>query len=172
MAGLLGYAAAGALAGAGKGIVERAAALRDEAMAAQERADDLADREQDRAWKLEDRAPRASGGGSPRRASGGLSGSSATSERLVGEYFIDGVMHGRTRDGRMVPYATEDGRPVTSSATSKTTGSAGPAPQAMSDGPAQPAAPSAGGPRVGEEVEGYRFKGGDPNDMKSWERVS
>lgn len=75
MAGLAAYAAAGALAGAGQGIVERARALREEAMAAQERADDIADMEQRRAWQLEDKGLSGGSSGGGRRSSGGSGGS-------------------------------------------------------------------------------------------------
>lgn len=71
MAGLLSYAAAGAVAGAGQGIVERARALREEAMENLRRGDRQAERAEDRAWQVEDRelaharsaARRGSGGG-------------------------------------------------------------------------------------------------------------
>lgn len=47
-------------------------------------------------------------------------------------------------------------------------------PQAMSTGPAM-AAPetpaTSGGPAIGAVVNGYRFKGGNPNDQAAWESV-
>jgi hypothetical protein len=33
-------------------------------------------------------------------------------ERLFGEYEIDGVLHGRNRYGKMVPYTGDDGKPI------------------------------------------------------------
>jgi hypothetical protein len=49
-----------------------------------------------------------SGGGGRRRASGGSSGG----QRLSGEELgADGILYGRTRDGRMVPYTGPDGQP-------------------------------------------------------------
>jgi hypothetical protein len=65
MAGLLGYAAAGAVEAIGTSIVERAKAAEAMAMARMKREWDLEDRAQDRAWELEDRAAKgATGGGS------------------------------------------------------------------------------------------------------------
>ena len=32
-------------------------------------------------------------------------------------------------------------------------------------------APQGGGPQPGQVVNGYRFKGGNPNDQNSWEPV-
>lgn len=54
-------------------------------------------------------APHRSGG---RAASTG--GGTARSGRLMGEYDIGGILHGRTADGRMVPYMGPDGQPVRS----------------------------------------------------------
>lgn len=38
--------------------------------------------------------------------------------------------------------------------------------------PQQAAQPPQGGPQIGAVVNGYRFKGGNPNDQNSWEPVS
>ena len=62
-------------------------------------------------------APAAPAGGRPRssRGKGRSSGGSGTSrQRLYGTYEIDGILHGRTADGRMVPYTDPNGNPVTS----------------------------------------------------------
>lgn len=55
MAGLLGYAAAGAAAGLGQSIIERARAAETRAMEALKREWQLQDRSQERAWSVEDR---------------------------------------------------------------------------------------------------------------------
>lgn len=88
-------------------------------------------------------APVMSAGGGGRRSSGGgksgggkrPSGSSAGTQRLFGEYNIGGVLHGRTKDGRMVPYTGPDGQPVAAG------GPASPAPAAPAPAPAMPAPP-------------------------------
>lgn len=49
-------------------------------------------------------------------------------------------------------------------------GGAGPAAPASAVAP-QSAAPAGGGPKVGDVQDGYRFKGGNPADQSSWERV-
>ena len=56
MAGLLGYAAAGAAAGLGQSIIERAKAAETRAMEALKREWQLQDRAQERTWNTEDRA--------------------------------------------------------------------------------------------------------------------
>lgn len=56
MVGLFGYALAGAAAGAGKGLVEEAQALREQRMEELRRQDRRAERMEDRSWREEDRA--------------------------------------------------------------------------------------------------------------------
>lgn len=69
MAGFGAYMLAGAAAGAGQSLIDRAKALREERMAALERQQQLDDRAQERAWQLEDRAKRGAGGGGGSRSS-------------------------------------------------------------------------------------------------------
>jgi hypothetical protein len=56
------------------------------------------------------------GSGGGRRSGGGGGGSRPSAaqkkERLFGEYEIDGVLHGRNRYGKMVPYTGDDGKPI------------------------------------------------------------
>jgi hypothetical protein len=57
----------------------------------------------------------SSGGGGRQPAAPATSGKSgAANRRLVGEQWIDGVLHGRDLSGTWFPYKTEDGRLVTS----------------------------------------------------------
>jgi len=56
MVGLLSYAAAGAVSGLGKGLVEQAEAERERALEELRRQDRAREREQDREWQLADRA--------------------------------------------------------------------------------------------------------------------
>lgn len=58
-----------------------------------------------------DAATKPAASAAPRRRSGG--GGGAKTPRLYGEYEIGGVLHGRTSDGRMVPYLDAEGKPVT-----------------------------------------------------------
>lgn len=89
MAGLLGYALAGAAAGAGQGIVDRAKAILERDAAAAERAQEVEDRDLKRKWEVEDRdlayARRkgGGGGGGRRRGSGGSSSSSSDDEGFI-----------------------------------------------------------------------------------------
>lgn len=73
MAGLLGYALAGALTGAGQGIAEQARMRREEALEEVRQQRRQAEREQDREWQVEDRDLAHS-----RRARGGGGGSGST----------------------------------------------------------------------------------------------
>lgn len=198
MAGLLGYALAGAASGFGTGIVEQARQLREEALAAHqeerrriERAEDFQQQKDliDYRDAIHDgnEAAKKSGGGGRRSSSGSKpaaapasGGASTTSEKLVGwSVGEDGIAYGRTKDGTMKPYRGPDGQPwkeaTKAPAAPRTAAPAAinRAPEVMSEAPAAPAAPSAPvrGPAVGAIVEGHRFLGGDPNDMASWEKV-
>lgn len=62
-----------------------------------------------------DAATKPTSAAAPRKRSSGGGGGSA---RLYGEYDIGGVLHGRTSDGRMVPYIGPDGKPLTKGASS------------------------------------------------------
>lgn len=196
MTGLLGYVAAGALAGVGQGIVEQARMLREESLANartqerhQEREADF-ERQKDlidyRDGIRDANAAGKSGGGksgsrkaAPAAASGGAS---TDGEKLVGwSVGEDGIAYGRNKSGEMKPYRGPDGKPwkesVKGSAAPRTSAPAAinKAPDVMSEAPAapeQPAAPAPRGPSVGTVVEGHRFLGGDPNDMNSWQKVS
>lgn len=81
---------------------------------------------------------RSSGGGRRRSPSGG---SSSGRPRLFGTYSLDGILHGRTPTGQMVPYLGPDGQPVRD-------------PQAGASGSATPPAPAATPPAQSAQVAG------------------
>jgi type II secretory pathway pseudopilin PulG len=86
------------------------------------------------------------GGGGGRRKSSGRRSSggkvSSGSVRLFGEYDIGGILHGRTKDGRMVPYTGPDGKPVSVGGGSGAPSPAAPAAPSMPALPADPVLPS------------------------------
>ena len=72
-----------------------------------------------RKFQAEIAPPQGSGGGSRRSGSGGgntTAAAPASGGRLVGEYWINGVLHGRNSSGQMIPYKGPDGAPVTQDA--------------------------------------------------------
>lgn len=191
MTGLLGYAAAGALAGYGEGIVENAKILREEVQAQRAAEARKAERDQDferqkemadyrHELKLSEKSAGSGGGG--RKSSGSKAESSGTStggEKLVGWSVQDGIAYGRTKSGEMKPYRGPDGQPWREDVKGTTTKTTAPAainkaPDAMDGAPSAPEQPSGGrgSPKVGSVVEGHRYLGGNPNDANSWEKVS
>lgn len=185
MPGLLAYAAAGALKGWGEGIEEAALAKLQAEYKAQDRAERLSDQKELANYKqqLKDGgspAPKGSGGGagsSPAQSATPTTNARSTrnerkpSGRLVGEYDIGGVLHGRDANGKMHPYTGPDGQPVKSSSATvdKRPSEAPKVPK--TEAPQPPANPT-GGPKKGDVVSGYRFLGGNPNDETAWQKVS
>ena len=99
MPGLLAYAAAGAAAGIGDGIVERARQLREEAMLKLKRQWDQEDAQQQHDWRMEEIGLRDSlkGGGGRRRSGGG--GSSSEGGLPAGESIYSGSSSGLMPSG-------------------------------------------------------------------------
>jgi hypothetical protein len=97
MAGLLQYAAAGAVEAIGTSITERAKAAEAAAMLRMKREWDLADRQQEREWQLEDRAAKgatgggSSGGGSRRAGGASRGGASAEDVDIPGALMAAGI---------------------------------------------------------------------------------
>jgi hypothetical protein len=184
------YAAAGALAGFGKGIEEVAMAKLKAQYVADQRATDLAGDKELATYKdsLADGNKTASGGGGGggRRSSGGGSSSSGTTATAAGggkltyvQPNADGILVGQDKAGNWVPAKdATTGEPIKvppkgakdskDPLGSGTVVEPGTTPQRPADpSPARPAAPKAG-----DAVGGHTFKGGDPNDQKNWEPVS
>jgi hypothetical protein len=186
------YAAAGALAGFGKGVEEVAMAKLKAQYVADQRATDLAGDKELATYKdsLADGNKVASGGGGGggRRSSGGGSSSSSTSTPAAGggplKYVqpdADGNLVGQDKAGNWVPAKGPDGEPIKvppkaakgakdskDPLGSGTVVEPGTTPQRPADpSPARPAPPKAG-----DVVGGHKFKGGAVNDEKNWEPVS
>jgi hypothetical protein len=194
MAGLMAYAAAGALGGFGEGLEQRALMKLKESYQAQDREQRLHDQKEMVDYREGVRADReaakgsgsgggGSGGGS--RRSGG-SGSAAPAsaageggEKLYGETLgEDGILYGRNRTGQMKPYLDASGKPFKPGAKSDDkkddADSSEPsdvAPEVLSTAPSSPQPPAGATPPVGTVRNGYRFKGGDPTKRENWEET-
>jgi hypothetical protein len=121
MAGLLQYAAAGAVEAIGTSITERAKAAEAAAMLRMKREWDLADRQQEREWQLEDRAAKgatgggSSGGGSRRAGGASRGGASAEDVDIPGALMAAGIYTPLAPEiMAQVEAAVEAGEPVES----------------------------------------------------------
>jgi hypothetical protein len=181
MPGLLAYAAAGALAGWGEGLEERALAKLQAQYKAEDRAERLEDQKEIIDYKQQLKAGGAGGQVSGSSTGGGTKvsgkatsnarptrnegkGGSKSQGRLT---YVrtreDGTRVGINAEGREVPVLDDSGNPVRDLPEG---------PDVASSAPAAPANPAGGAPAKGAVVGGYRFMGGDPNDEKNWQRTS
>jgi hypothetical protein len=173
MPGLLAYAAAGAAAGVGAGIVERAKQLREDGLLKLKMDREDAQRQQDHDWRLDEIGLRDSlkGGGGGRRRSGGGGGGESVGDLAPGESVYSS---GGGGGGGLMPSAgaaRPDPMALEAQGTSnpdeyKTYGYDDPAPAAADGAAAAPAEDSARVPDVShtpsklsgeKEIDGYLF---------------
>jgi hypothetical protein len=173
MAGLFSYAAAGAAAGLGDGIVERAKALREEAMLKMKRQWDQDDAQQAHDWRMDEIGYRdglKGGGGGRRRSGGGGGGGGDLGDLGPGESVYTGG-GGLMPSGGGAAAARPDPMALEEQGTSdpnefKTYGYDDPAPAAVDGADAAPAEDSSRVPDVShtpskltgeKEIDGYLF---------------